>query len=135
MPRDFHNIKAWQLADDFAVAVYRATAAFPRHEVYGLTSQLRRSAYSVPSNIAEGCCRSTRADYLRFLDMAWGSLSEARYQLHLARRLEYLSAEAYASLEALAEETSRTLHGLMKAVRAELPTRPSRSAPSLNSEV
>jgi four helix bundle protein len=135
MPRDFHNIKAWQLADDLAVAIYRATADFPRREIYGLTSQLRRSAYSVPANIAEGCCRSSQADYLRFLDMARGSLSEARYQLHLARRLDYLPDGAFASLEAQAAETSRTLDGLMKAVRAELPAGPSRSAPSLKSEV
>jgi four helix bundle protein len=135
MSRDFHTIRAWQLADDLAVAVYRATAAFPRHEIYGLTSQLRRSAYSVPSNIAEGCCRSTRADYLRFLDMALGSLSEARYQLHLARRLDYLPAEVYAALEAQANETGRTLNGLMKAVRAELPAGASPSPPSLKSNV
>lgn len=130
MARDFHKIRAWQLADDFAVAVYQATAEFPPREVYGLTQQVRRSAISVPSNIAEGCCRGTHAEYLHFCDIALGSLSEARYQLHLARRLEYLSQEAYGVLDTLANEAGKTLDGLMKFLRQELQPRRGSPAPS-----
>jgi len=120
MARDFRNIKAWKHADDLVVAVYAASRGFPREERYGLTQQLRRAAVSVPSNIAEGCSRESRADYLRFCDIARGSLSEARYQLHLACRLDYLSEERYRRLEAQAGVAAKALHGLMEAIRREL---------------
>src|ERR1041384_6157443 len=91
--RDYTKIKAWQLADDLTVAVYRSTQSFPRDEMYSLTSQLRRSAYSVPANITEGSSRDSKKDYLHFLYIARGSLSEAQYFVHLAQRLDYLALE------------------------------------------
>jgi four helix bundle protein len=120
MPRSFRNVKAWQHADDLAVAIYAASREFPRAETYGLTQQLRRAAVSVPSNIAEGCARESRAEYLRFCDIARGSLSEARYQLHLALRLGYLHDSSYRELDQQADVVARSLHGLMEAVRGEL---------------
>jgi four helix bundle protein len=120
MARDFHKVKAWTYADDLAVAVYAATRAFPREERYGLTQQLRRAVVSAPSNIAEGCSRESQADYFRFCAIARGSLSEARYQLHLARRLGYLSEDACACLDAQADVAARALHGLMEAIRKQL---------------
>jgi four helix bundle protein len=98
MMRDYRKLKAFQLADELAVAVYEATRSFPRSEQFGLTAQLRKCAVSAPSNIVEGCSRHTRADYLRFLDIAYGSEHECRYQLSLAHRLGYLAAETYRAL-------------------------------------
>ena len=79
--RDHKKLRAFELADEVAVLVYRITAGFPREELYGLTSQMRRAAVSVPSNIVEGCTRDSQKDYLRFLYIAFGSLKELHYQI------------------------------------------------------
>jgi len=117
--RDYAKIKAWQLADDLTVAIYEATRTFPKEELYALISQLRRAAYSVPANIVEGASRDSKKDYLHFLYIARGSLNEVRYFIHLAKRLGYLQEEANAQLSRQAEEVSRTLTGLMRAVAKE----------------
>jgi len=117
--RDFRKIKAWQLADDLAVAVYEFSKSFPREEIYGLTSQIRRAASSVPANIVEGASRESAKDYAHFLAIARGSLAEAQYFLHLAKRLGYLNDENAERVEALAKETFACLHGLILAVRKE----------------
>ena len=118
--RDYTKILAWQKADDLTVAVYELTKTFPKDEVYALTSQLRRAAYSVPANIVEGSARSTQKDYLHFLFIARGSLHETHYFLHLAHRLGYMDSKAQSRLLAQAEETSRTLTGLIRAVEKEV---------------
>ena len=87
--RDPRKLRAFELADQFALLVYKHTMTFPREEQFGLTSQVRRAAVSIPSNIVEGCARATNADYLRFLDIAYGSSSEANYQISLAHRLGF----------------------------------------------
>ena len=92
MPRDYRRIKAWQLADDLAVAVYVATESFPGYERYRLVDQMRRAAVSVAANIAEGSARDSQRDYLHFLTMARSSLSELGYYIHLAHRLDFLRA-------------------------------------------
>src|ERR1051325_4219821 len=107
--RDYTKILAWKKADDLTVAIYGATRGFPREEIYSLTSQVRRAAYSVPANVAEGASRDTKKDYLHFLYMARGSLHETHYFVHLAHRLGYLSDEPSDQLTAQAEETSRIL--------------------------
>jgi len=117
--RDYKNILAWQKADDLTVAVYEATKRFPKDEIYSLTSQLRRAAYSVPANVAEGASRNSQKDYLHFLYIARGSASEAAYFIHLSRRLGYLDQEAYARLVAQADETARVLTGLIRSVAKE----------------
>jgi four helix bundle protein len=107
------------LADDFVVAIYEVTRRFPREELYGLTSQLRRSAASVPTNIAEGSARETQKDYLHFLYIARASLTEAQYLLHLAHRLGYVDG---GQAETLAGETKRIfacLHGLTQSVEKQ----------------
>ena len=115
--RDYTKIDAWKLADDLTVAIYDCTRTFPRDELYGLTSQLRRAACSVPANIVEGSSRESKKEYLHFLYIARGSLSEAQYFIHLATRLGYLSNAA-----PLVEHSRRTfacLHGLIGSVERE----------------
>jgi len=117
--RDYTKILAWQKADDLTVAVYNATRGFPKEEVYALTSQLRRAAYSVPANIVEGASRESLKDYLHFLHIARGSLSETRYFIHLAGRLGYLKADQQQPLMESAEEALRILAGLIRSVEKE----------------
>ncbi|MEI6808635.1 MAG: four helix bundle protein [bacterium] len=117
--RDYTKIVAWQKADDLTVAVYGATKSFPRDEIYSLTSQLRRAAYSVAANIVEGASRESKKDYLHFLYIARGSLSEARYFIHLSCRLQYLDEERCRILTEQADEALRVLAGLVGAVERE----------------
>jgi four helix bundle protein len=123
MARDYTKIKAWQLADDFAVAVYQTTKRFPREETYGLTSQVRRAASSTPANIAEGSNRTSKKDYLHFLSIALGSLAEAKYFLHLAKRLGYIDEMEYCKLAGLGDEAGKTLGGLISAIQKEIAIR------------
>jgi four helix bundle protein len=117
--RDYTKIDAWKLTDDLTVSIYKVTASFPKDETYGLTSQLRRAAYSVPANIAEGSTRESKRDYLHFLYIARGSLSEAQYFIHLACRLKYLSVEDADSLRGQTQAAFACLHGLIRAVEKE----------------
>jgi four helix bundle protein len=88
--RDHTRLRAFELADGLAIEIYQATTAFPREEQFGLTSQMRRCAVSVASNIVEGCARHTESDYLRFLDISYGSVRELEYQTSLAARLGFM---------------------------------------------
>jgi len=115
--RDHTKLKAFQLADELAVMLYRATRTFPREEQFGLTSQIRRAVVSVASNIVEGCARSTEADYLRFLDVAFGSLREVEYQLSLAQRLGYLKLADFESIQTHCVSTSKVLAALIRSLR------------------
>ena len=117
--RDFTKIEAWRLADDLTVALYEATRSFPRDEIFGLTSQLRRASYSVPSNIAEGSARHSKKDYLPFLYIARGSAAEAQYFIHLAGRLGYFSSAQVAQLTDQSRRSLACLIGLIAAVEKE----------------
>jgi four helix bundle protein len=117
--RDYTKIEAWRLADDLTVAVYERTRSFPKEEIYGLTSQRRRASYSVPANIVEGASRESKKDYLHFLYIARGSLSETQYFIHLAQRLNYLSSEEADALHQQIKVTFGCLHGLIRAVEKE----------------
>jgi len=112
--RDHKKLKAFDLADKLALLAYKETRSFPKEEAYGLTSQMRRAAVSVPSNIVEGCARNTEKDYLRFLDDAYGSAKELGYQASLAKRLGYLSND---TLEEQADETARVSNALINSLR------------------
>ncbi len=117
MGRNFRSIKAWQLADDLAVAVYQVTADFPAEEKYGLISQMRRAGVSVPANIVEGATRQSHKEYLQFLYVAKGSLAELEYYLHISHRLGLLDEAEHQRLVELQQHAGRTLHGLLQSVR------------------
>lgn len=96
--RDFRDLQVWEKGHRLALSIYRATNNFPKEELYGLTSQLRRSAASIPANIAEGCGRSGDAELARFMQIVMGSASELEYHLLLAKDLNYLDPLSYEEL-------------------------------------
>jgi four helix bundle protein len=116
--RDHKRLKAFEMADSIALDVYRLTASFPKEEVYGLISQIRRAAVSVPSNIVEGCSRESQADYKRFLEIAFGSLKELRYQITLSARLGYIAGSRAAEFDAKLDETEKVLGALIRSQRS-----------------
>jgi len=104
-------------AHHFTVEVYRLTKSFPKEEIYGLTSQFRRAASSIPANIAEGCGKNTNNDFANFLNISLGSSNEAEYFILLAKDLNYLSLPDYESLIKLVNEIKAMLIGLIGKVR------------------
>ena len=112
--RDYRELKVWQKSHRLTIAIYSVSRDFPREELYGLTSQVRRSCASIPANIAEGCGRFDNAELSRFLQIALGSACELDYHLFLARDLGYLSKEAQAHLESELKEVRRMLVGMMQ---------------------
>ena len=117
--RDFKEIKVWEKAHLLTLEVYKVTSAFPREEMYGLTSQLRRSSASVPANIAEGFGRSGDAELARFLQIGMGSASEVEYHILLARDLNLLSKASYEDLNGRTVEVKRMLAALLQKVRRD----------------
>jgi four helix bundle protein len=115
----FRDLKSWQKAFDLALSIYRVSRSFPREETYGLTSQLRRAAVSVVSNIAEGKGRSSDKDLLRFLATARGSLFEVETQIALAEKPSYLSEADALELMTEASETGKLLNALMRSFDRE----------------
>ncbi|HZW07202.1 MAG TPA: four helix bundle protein [Phycisphaerales bacterium] len=110
----FRDLRVWQAAFALSVEVYRLTAAFPKSEQFALTSQLRRSSIAVPSNIAEGYGRGSRADYLRFLKIARGSLYEMETQLRLAEAVGFAKNDALRKVEPLVRDCAMLLAGLVR---------------------
>ncbi len=115
--RDHTKLRAFELADEVVLLVYRETRKFPREELYGLTSQIRRSAVSVPSNIVEGCARNSQTEYVRFLDIAYGSLKELRYQVDLSNRLGFFGSHDVQGLQSRIIETEKVLNALIRSLR------------------
>jgi four helix bundle protein len=107
--RNFRELKVWEKAHRLTLEVYRMTGSFPREEAYGLTSQMRRCAASIPANIAEGCGRGTDVDFARFLQIAAGSASELEYHLILTRDLGLASDGQYDDLAEGVTEVKRML--------------------------
>ena len=105
------------MADEVALMIYRITSKFPKEELYGLTSQMRRAAVSVPSNIVEGCAPESQAEYFRFLEIAFGSLRELSYQFSLAKRLGYFNDLDIHSSESKIKETEKVLNALLRSMR------------------
>lgn len=115
--KDFRDLQVWEKAHALTLDVYKAIASFPREELYGITSQIRRSSASIPTNIAEGCGRSGDAELARFMQISMGSASELEYQLLLAHDLNYLDDEIYAELHEKVTEVKRMLTSFIKTLR------------------
>lgn len=115
--QDYRELKVWQKAHELTLAVYRATAAFPREEMYGLTIQIRRSSSSIAANLAEGCGRNGTAEFARFCSIAMGSASELEYHLLLARDLKLLKPKDHEQIAQQATEVKRMLTGLLKRLK------------------
>lgn len=117
--RSYRDLIVWQKAMDFVEDVYEMTKEFPREEQFSLTSQLRRSAISIPSNIAEGEGRFSKADFNHFLSIAHGSVCEAETQTLLANRLRYIGCSMADDLLERSAEVGRLIRGLSKSLRAK----------------
>ncbi len=115
--KDFKELIVWQKAHAVTIAIYTATRVFPKEELYGLTSQLRRSAASIGANIAEGCGRRSDGEMCRFLHIAYGSAAEVEYHLLLAHDLRMLDGELFRQLARDIEEVQRMLTSLIQRVR------------------
>ncbi|MGA8809049.1 MAG: four helix bundle protein [Thermoanaerobaculia bacterium] len=120
MSESYCDLVAWQRAMSMVTQIYRATEAFPRREIYGLTNQLRRAAVSVPSNIAEGKGRRSKKEYAQFPFRARGSLLEVETQLEIACNLDYIALEAYAALKEQTTGVARVLNGLIAAIEHQI---------------
>jgi len=118
--KHYQELVAWQLAMDFTEEVHRLTRSFPRDEIFALTSQVRRAAVSVPSNIAERQGRGSTREFLHHLNIARGSLYEAETQLILAQRLGYLRSDVAEGILVSSDEVSRVLGGLIRSMEEKL---------------
>ncbi len=130
--RDFRQLDVWHAAHALTLQVYRLTQTFPREEIYGLTSQIRRSSSSVAANIAEGCGRDTDRDFLRFLGISGASATETEYQLLLARDLGYVATDLYVPADELVQKTKRMIVGLSRRIRTDLNARSDDNPPTAN---
>ncbi|MEO6067873.1 MAG: four helix bundle protein [Gemmatimonadales bacterium] len=112
----YERFDAWKKSHELALAIHRQTTTWPKDERFGLTSQIRRSAFSVPANLVEGQARRGAKEFRRFLDIAWGSLAEVGYTLRYARDLGYLTDQEYQKLQALRDEVGPPLFGLLRSM-------------------
>ena len=119
--KNFRDLRVWQLSKDIVIEIYRITEAFPRHETYGLTQQLRRAAISIPSNVAEGHGRGSRKEYTQFLTIARGSLCELETQLEIAIDLGYLARKELENQFNSIQSLSKMLHRLITSLKSPKP--------------
>ncbi len=117
--KDLRGLKVWEKAHNLVLSIYHATSKFPKDELYGLTSQIRRAGISIPANIAEGCCRSGDVEFARFLQIAAGSASELEYHLLLAHDLRFLNSADFEQLRKELVDVKRMLSSFIKKLRAE----------------
>ncbi|RKU31187.1 diversity-generating retroelement protein bAvd family protein [Candidatus Poribacteria bacterium] len=117
--QDFKGLQVWEKSHDLTLKIYGLTFQFPREEIYGLTSQIRRACASIPTNIAEGCGRESSADFARFLQIAMGSASETEYLILLAHDLKYLTIDQYDELIDTIIRIKKMLINLQKSVRTK----------------
>jgi four helix bundle protein len=115
--QDFRKLLVWEKSHKLTLSIYNLTHSFPKEEMYGLTSQIRRASSSVPINIAEGCGRGSDADFARFLQIAFGSVSETEYLLLLCFELGYFSENNYMEMTYLVQEIKKMLAKLIATIR------------------
>jgi len=120
MSKDYTKLKVWELADRLTILVYQLTKSYPKSELFGLISQMRRAAVSVPGNIAEGCGRKYQKEFLQFLYIALSSLKELSYYIHISNNLGYLKKEDHEKVSSLSTETGKTLIGLINKIEKDL---------------
>lgn len=118
--KDFHKLKVWEKAHHLTLQIYRSTQNFPKEELYGLTSQMRRSSASIPTNVAEGCGRNSNAERIQFFNVATGSASELEYQIILAHDLHYLDDQSYFELLSELVEVRRMLYALVQRLKTNI---------------
>jgi four helix bundle protein len=111
------DLEVWKLAHQLVLQIYKITAGFPKSEIYALSSQMKRAAYSVPANIVEGQSRKTTKEYIQFLHNARGSLEETRYFLLLAKDLDFIPTDIHQDLENRYEAASKMLNGLIRSLK------------------
>ena len=116
--QNYKDLKVWEKSHHFTLKVYEATKNFPKDELYGLTSQLRRASSSIPANITEGCGKMTKQDFAKYLNIALGSSNESEYFIILSKDLNYLSQEDFDILSSLINEIKGMLIALINKVRA-----------------
>jgi len=112
--RNFRKYHVWEISHQLVLSVYQFTSSFPKEEMFGLTSQIRRAASSIPANIAEGCGRSTDADFRRFLYIAFGSASELEYLLILSKDLAFINNQIYKEQVNTTQQVKKMLSGLIQ---------------------
>lgn len=122
MNRAHKKLDVWQESVNFATHIYQITEMFPRSETYGLSSQMRRAAVSIPSNIAEGAARASPKEFAKFLNIAGGSVSELDTQLEIAYNLKYINLEQRREIDLKMESISSKLGGLICSIRKKLGT-------------
>ena len=118
----YKNLKIWQKSIDFVERIYNITKLFPKEEIYGLTSQIRRCAVSISSNIAEGSSRRSDKEFIRFVNISYGSLSELETQLYIANRLQFIDSNQYIEFELQIAELGKMLNGLRLSLEKKLIT-------------
>jgi four helix bundle protein len=117
--KTYRDLKIWQKSIEMVTVIYKLTSHFPNRELFGITSQIRRSSISIPSNIAEGYGRYSRKEYIRFLGISLGSLYEMQTQLQISLNLGYLSSENFHSLSEGSKEIERMLSGLIRKLKIQ----------------
>lgn len=115
--RDHRKLQAFQFAHELVLSIYKCTADFPKQEMFGLTSQVRRAAVSVPANIVEGCARQSQKEYLNFLNIAFGSLREVGYYIELSKDLGYVTDSQQQSLSEQYTQCAKVLYGLIQSLK------------------
>ena len=118
--KDFHKLKVWEKAHKLTLSVYLFTHNFPKDELYGLTSQMRRSSASIPTNISEGCGRDSKTETIHFFNIAMGSSSELEYQLILAHDLKYLDDKSCNDLSAALIEVRQMLYAFAQKLKTDI---------------
>lgn len=117
--RSYKELIVWQRSIELATATYRLTSTFPKHEQFGLISQMQRASISIPSNIAEGRCRRTKKDFTRFLHIAYGSGAEIETQMLIAQQLGYGEAIHFKEVQSLLDETMKMLNSMLHRLKAK----------------